>query len=56
MAARPELFQYFPAKNFNGYDEFYLKASDGHRESELKFEVFLRPLPDAPTFLQARCN
>ena len=27
-------------------------ASDGHRESELKFEVFLRPLPDAPTFLQ----
>ena len=49
---RPELFQYFPAKNFNGYDEFYLKASDGHRESELKFEVFLRPLPDAPTFLQ----
>ena len=36
---RPELFQYFPAKNFNGYDEFYLVASDGHRESELKFEL-----------------
>ena len=49
---RPESFQYFPAKNFNGYDEFYLKASDGHRESELKFEVFVRPLPDAPTFLK----
>ena len=49
---RPGSFQYFPANNFNGYDEFYLKASDGHRESELKFEVFIRPLPDAPTFLQ----
>ena len=47
---KPEVLEYFPKANFYGYDEFFITAFDGNRESELKFEVFVRPIPDPPAF------
>ena len=45
---RPSVLNYSPPQDFNGYDEFFLLASDGRRTSELKFEIFIRPVPDGP--------
>ena len=49
---RPVDFSYNPKPNLNGYDEFTLHASDGIRKAELKFEVYLRSIPDNPYFVK----
>jgi len=53
---RPAVFDYSPLANLNGYDEFYLRASDGIRNSDLKVEVYLRAIPDAPYFVEPTAN
>ena len=49
---RPATFLYSPKHNLNGYDEFTLEASDGIRKAELKFEVYIRAVPDKPYFVK----
>ncbi|MDG1138907.1 MAG: Ig-like domain-containing protein [Opitutales bacterium] len=47
---RPQVHDYTPSANLFGYDAFYLNASDGVRNSQLKVEVYLRAIPDEPYF------